>query len=266
MPHISANGIRIHYELAGPTEAPVVTLSHSLATDLHVWEPQMGPLTSRYRVLRYDTRGHGLTDATPGPYSFEQLADDVYALLGALAIDRTHFVGLSMGGMIGQTVALAHPEMLTSLVLCDTAGRTPPDARVIWDERIEIARTTGMEAHVELTLSRWFTPGFIAGHPEVVNPVRTMIRATSVEGYAGCGHAIAGLNLLDRLPAIRMPALIIVGADDPGTPVEAARAIHERIAGSGLVVIESASHLSNVEQPQTFNAALLGFIDRVEGN
>jgi len=261
--NLTANGIAVDYELTGPADAPVVTLSHSLATDFHMWRLQQPALVAAgYRVLRYDTRGHGGTDAPPGPYSLELLADDVVALLRALGIERTHFVGISMGGMIGQTLALSHPALIASLVLCDTAASLPPEAGPIWDERIEIARTSGMWAHVEGTIERWFTPAFAAARPDVVEPIRGAIGSTPVEGYAGCVEAIKGLDLLERIFAIAAPTLVMVGAQDPGTTPDAARAIQERIPGAGLVVIESASHLSNLEQPEVFNRALLDFLGR----
>jgi len=166
---VSANGISMHYTLNGPASAPVVTLSHSLATDLSMWEPQVAPLTGRYRVLRYDTRGHGGTDAPAGPYTLAQLADDARALLQALGIERTHFVGLSMGGMIGQQLGLRCPELLRSLVLCDTSSRVPAEARPAWDERIGVAEREGMAPHVEPTIGRWFTPSFAAAHRDVVD-------------------------------------------------------------------------------------------------
>jgi 3-oxoadipate enol-lactonase len=257
---ITANGISINCQLEGPAAGPVVTLSHSLATNLSMWDPQIPALVSRYRVLRYDTRGHGKTDAPGGPYSLEELAEDARALLQALGIARTHLVGLSMGGFIGQILALTYPRMLQSLVLCDTTSRVPPEAKGMWDERIRVAGTQGMEAHVEPTIGRWFTAPFREQRPDVVNPVRAMIRGTNPQGYIGCCHAIAALNLTDRLDGITAPTLIIVGEDDPATPVAASRTIHERIRGSELVILKSASHLANIEQVQSFNQALLGFL------
>jgi len=264
MPHITTNGIDVNYDFAGPEDAPVVTLSHSLATDFTMWQPQAVALRDAgYRVLRYDTRGHGGTTVPPGPYSLELLAEDVHTLLHDLGIERTHFVGISMGGMIGQTLALRHPEFLLSLVLCDTAASMPAESGPIWDERIATARADGMEAHVLGTSGRWFTPAFAATRADVIEPVREMIRATPVEGYVGCCEAIKRLDLLGRIAAISAPTLVMVGADDPGTTPAAARAIQERISGAELVIIESASHLSNLEQPEVFNRALLGFLERI---
>ena len=259
---VNANGIAMHYTLDGPEGAPVVTLSHSLATTLAMWDPQMSALTSRYRVLRYDTRGHGGTDAPAGAYSLDLLAADAAALLGALGVARTHWVGLSMGGMIGQTLALKRPDLVASLALCDTSSRVPPEARPTWADRIKTAETQGMEPLVEPTIGRWFTPGFIAGRADAVEPVRAMIRSTSPRGYAGCCHAIAALDLTERLDGITAPTVVIVGEEDQGTPVAASRAIQERIRGAELVVLKSASHLSNVEQPAAFTTALTAFLGR----
>jgi 3-oxoadipate enol-lactonase len=228
-----------------------------------MWDSQAKPLATRYRVLRYDTRGHGGTDAPAGAYSLTQLADDARALLKALGIARTHWVGISMGGMLGQTLALSTPELLQSLSLCDTSSRIPAEAKPLWDERITVAETKGREPHVEPTVSRWFTPEFVASRPDVVNRVRDMIRRTNARGYAGCCHAIRALDLTERLSSITLPTLIIVGAQDVGTPVAASRTIQERIKGSELVVLDPASHLSNLEQPEVFTKALQTFLSRV---
>ncbi len=261
---ITANGISVNYTLEGPTSGPVLTLSHSLATDLSMWDPQMPTLTSRYRVLRYDTRGHGGTDAPAGAYSLEELTEDLHALLQALGIARTHFMGLSMGGMIGQMFGLQYPHMLQGLVLCDTMSRVPTEAKPMWDDRISVAEREGMEPLVEPTLERWFTAPFRAQRRDVIDRVRAMIRSTNVHGYAGCCHAIAALNLTDRLKAITLPTLIVVGEDDPGTPVVASRTIQEQIKGSELVVLKSAAHLSNMEQPDAFNQAVTAFLAKIQ--
>jgi len=257
----TVNGISVHYELAGPPQAPVVTMSHSLATNLAMFDPTAAALRTRFRVLRYDTRGHGQTDAPQGAYSLGQLAADARALLATLGIARTHWVGVSMGGMIGQTLALESSGLFASLALCDTASRIPDEARATWDDRVRIAETRGMEPLVEPTIARWFTEPFRATRPDVVEPVRAMIRATPTAGYAGCCHAIKPLDLTERLRAIAIPTLILVGEDDPGTPVAASRAMHERIGGSTLVILKSAAHLANLEQPDAFNRALLDFLE-----
>jgi 3-oxoadipate enol-lactonase len=206
---ISANGIQMHYTLEGPADAPMVTMSHSLATDLSMWDPQAKALVQRYRVLRYDTRGHGATDAPAGAYTLTQLADDARALLKALGIARTHWIGLSMGGMIGQTLALTSPEILRSLSLCDTSSRIPADMKHVWDERIATVDAKGMDPMVEPTIARWFTPKFIETRKDVIEPVRAMIRRTPPKGYVGCCHAIKALDLTDRLKAITLPTLIM---------------------------------------------------------
>jgi 3-oxoadipate enol-lactonase len=261
--NITVNGISVHYTLEGPASGPVITMSNSLASNLSMWEPQMPVLTSRYRVLRYDTRGHGGTEATAGPYSLDELSEDVRALLRALGITRTHFIGLSMGGMIGQIIAIKYPQMLQSLVLCDTMSRVPTEAKPMWDDRIHTAETGGMEPLVEPTLARWFTEPFRQKGSPVLDQVRTMIRSTPPRGYTGCCHAIAALNLTDHLKAITLPTLIIVGEDDPATPVAASHVIHEQIRGSELVILKSAAHLSNLEQPEAFNQALTAFLPKV---
>jgi 3-oxoadipate enol-lactonase len=260
---IRVNDIDVQYVLEGPSGAPSITLSHSLATDLSMWDPQAKALATRYRVLRYDTRGHGGTDAPAGAYSLSQLADDARGLLEALGIARTHWIGLSMGGMIGQTLALSTPEILQSLSLCDTSSRIPAEAKPLWDERITVAEAKGMDPHVEPTIARWFTAKFVESRPDVVTPVREMIRRTNPRGYIGCCHAIRALDLTDRLSAITLPTLVIVGAQDVGTPLAASKTIQERIKGSELVILDPASHLSNLEQPAAFTRALQKFLDRV---
>ncbi|RLJ67860.1 3-oxoadipate enol-lactonase [Sulfurisoma sediminicola] len=255
---IKANGIDIHYEISG--KGPLVTLSHSLASDLTMWDGLAAALAGRYTVLRYDTRGHGATDAPDGPYSFAQLVGDVAGLLDQLSIERTHFVGLSMGGMIAQHFALAHPGRMDKLVVASSSSRTPPEARAIWDERIAVARAQGMQAHVEATLGRWFTASWRASHPEVMARIGALITATPVAGYAGCGAAICDLDLTDKLAAVRAPTLVLVGADDPGTPPASSEAIARAIPGARLEIVPAASHLLNIEQAATFNRLVGDFL------
>ncbi len=260
---VSVNGIQVNYTLEGPADGPSVTMSHSLATDLSMWNPQAAALARRYRVLRYETRGHGGTEAPAGAYSLSQLGDDARGLLKALGIARTHWIGLSMGGMIGQTLALSTPALLQSLSLCDTSSRIPPEMKPVWDERIATVEAKGMDPMVEPTIARWFTPKFIETRKDVIDPVREMIRRTPPKGYVGCCHAIKPLDLTDRLKAITLPTLIIVGAQDQGTPLAASQAINAQIKGSELVVLDPASHLSNLEQPEAFTSALESFLKRV---
>lgn len=260
---ISANGIDINYSIEG--EGPWLTMSHSLACNLHMWDEEAKRLSQRYKVLRYDTRGHGESGAPVGAYTLEQLADDLHGLLQALGVKSTHFVGLSMGGMIGQTYALKYPGMFNSLALCDTTSRYPAEAASVWVERIKTVEAQGMEPMVVPTLERWFTAAYRKDRPEVVEKVAAMIRTTPVPGFVGCCHAIPKINLTARLAEIRCPSLVIVGKDDPGTPVAMAEDIHQALPGSALVIIPSAAHLSNLEQPDLFNQALGAFIDKANG-
>jgi 3-oxoadipate enol-lactonase len=255
---LSSNGIGINYTVEG--KGPWVVLSHSLACNHSMWDEQADALKRHYRVLRFDTRGHGGSDAPDGAYSLDMLAEDLLGILDGLGIEETNFVGLSMGGMIGMTFALAHPGRFRSLVLCDTSSRIPPETATVWQGRIKTAAEQGMEALVEATLQRWFTEGFYKSNKAMMKRVGQMIRTTRPTGYIGCCHAIPKINLTDRLGAISCPVQIIVGEQDVGTPVAMSRAIHDAIPGSKLVIIPSASHLSNLEQPGLFDKALLGFL------
>ena len=257
---IKANGIQMNYELSGKKGAPVVVLSHSLSSSLLMWNPQMDVLNLYFQVLRYDIRGHGDSDTPLGAYTLELLGNDAIGLLDALNINQVHFIGLSMGGMIGQCLALNYPHRLKSLVLCDTASVIPSDAQPIWQERIDKARKKGMEALLEETMERWFTPAFLTKNSQMLALIQKQFLATPVPGYIGCAEAIRKLNYLDRLSEIKMPTLIMVGEDDPATPVSASVAMHERISNSKLVILPSARHLSNVEQTEAFNTALLTFL------
>ena len=258
---IEANGINIHYELSGKKQAPVVVLGHSLACSQVMWWPQIESLETHFQVLRYDTRGHGQTEAAPGAYTLEQLVADAIGMLDVLSLDQVHWVGLSMGGMIGQGVALGHPGRLSSLVLADTAAEIPAEAQPVWQERIDAAINGGMQAVAESTLERWFTSPYLAQNSPEVDRIRQQILATPVAGYVGCSEAIRRLNYLERLNAVAARTLIMVGADDPGTPVAASEAMHAQIKNSRLVVIPQAAHLSNIEQADIFTAQLMAFLE-----
>jgi len=254
------NGIELNFTVQG--SGPWVVMSHSLACDLHMWDAQVAALSKDYSVLRFDTRGHGKSDAPPGEYNLEMLAEDVHGLLDSMGIASCHWMGLSMGGMIGQVFALRYPAMLKSLILADTTSRYPAEAKNLWESRIATATEKGMEPLVEGTLSRWFTAGFLGAHREACDRVAAMIRATPVPGYVGCCHAIPKIDVTSRLKEIKCPVMVIVGEQDAGTPVEMAREIHAAMPGSELVIIPSASHLSNIEQPDGFNRAVAGFLTK----
>lgn len=257
---IKTNGIQMNYELSGKKDGPFVILSHSLGSSLVMWNPQMKALEPHFQVLRYDIRGHGRSEAPPGAYTLELLGEDAVALLDVLEIEKVHWVGLSMGGMIGQSVALNYPKRLQSLALCDTGAAIAPEAQPIWQERIDAVREKGVESQLEPTMERWFTPTFLNLNPNMLGVIRKEFLATPAQGYLGCIYAIRKLNYLDRLSIIKIPALIMVGEDDPGTPVSASEAMHQRIPSSKLVIIKSACHLSNVEQPEVFNTNLITFL------
>ena len=258
---IKIEGNLVNASLEGPESAPVVTLSHSLAAHLDMWRPQMPALAQHFRVLRYDVRGHGGTPPTPDAFGLRELAEDVRSLLSALDIPRTHFVGLSMGGMIGQQLAVDHPALLESLVLADTLSVYGPDKQAMWQERIDAASGGhGMEPLVEPTINRWFTEPFREANPAEMDWVRSMIRATSPQGFIGCCRALMALNLTDQLPNVHIPTLVLVGRQDPTTPVSGSEVITKALPNSRLVVIEDAAHISNVEQPEVFTEELMKFL------
>ena len=256
---IHANGIEIHYEISG--SGPVVAFAHSLGSDQSIWQAQKSALAGWHTVLTYDLRGHGQTAATAGAYDFNRLAADAIAVLNALKIDKASFVGISLGGMIGQAFALAAPQRLEKLVLADTTSRYPPEAQALWPERIRQIEATGLEPLVGPTLERWFTAPYRAAQPESVARIGNLIRTTPVAGYVGCCHAIAALDFTERLKALTVPTLVLVGDQDAGTPPAMARELATAIPGAQLEIIPGAAHLSNIEQAETFNRLLLQFLD-----
>ena len=259
MPRIEANGVELNYRFDGPEDAPVVVMSNSLSTSLEMWDWQLSALTDKYRMLRWDKRGHGGSAVTPPPYDLPMLVEDVRALMLGLGVERAHYVGLSTGGAIGQLFAVRYPEMVRSLVLCDTSSYVPPE---VWDGRMANARKGGMEAVARASMERWFKPAFRASRPEDVEIFRRMVTGTQMDGYIGCASALKQRMLQPLLKTISASALVIVGADDPSTPVEHSEIIHREIAGSELMVIANAAHISNVAQPDDFNRTLRTFLDR----
>ncbi|HEX5629797.1 MAG TPA: 3-oxoadipate enol-lactonase [Usitatibacteraceae bacterium] len=259
---VTVNGARLAYRFDGPEKGRVVLMSNSLMSSYDMWDWTVPALADRYRVLRYDTRGHGRSSTPPGPWSIAALADDAAGLLDALGIEAAHFVGLSMGGMVGQQLGARFPARVLSLSLCDTASEMPP--REMWEERLAIARSQGIAALAEGTLKRWFTEPFARRAPGDIEKVRAMILGTGVEGYMACACAIRDMAQTTMLLAITAPTLVLTGRQDPATTVAHATVLHRVIAGSRLVILEDAAHLSNIEQPEAFNAALRAFIDEVD--
>ncbi len=254
------NGIETHYELHGKEGAPWLVFSHSLACSARMWDPQIEALKGSYRILAYDTRGHGGSEATRGAYTLEMLADDLKALLDSLGVKAAHYCGLSMGGIIGQTFALKYPGILKTLILADTTSRNPPEALPVWQDRIRIAEEKGMAPLVQPTLDRWFTEAFRKAQPGLVAEIGKLIASTPVAGYAGCCHAIPTINVTARLKEIKAPILVMHGDQDPATPPAMSREIHENAPGSKLVVLSPAAHLSNLEQPEAFTRSAREFL------
>lgn len=250
------NGTELYYEVHGKEGAPWLVLSHSLACTVRMWDPQVAALKAKYRILNYDMRGHGASAAPSGPYSLEMLADDVLGLMQACGIERASFIGLSIGGMIGQTLALKNPAPFAKMVLADTTHTQPPEAIKQWEDRIRIAQTQGMMALVPTTMERWFTAPF-RDTPEA-KKIAALIAATPVAGYVGCGQAIMKLSTTARLKDIKLPVLALTGESDAAAA--GTRYIGEHVPGAKFVSISQAAHIANVEQPERFNQALREFL------
>ena len=251
---VTVNGVDLDTRLEGPENAPVVTLSHSLCCDLTAWDELADELKHEYRVLRYSLRGHGKSGSLPGPYTFRMLASDVAAIQDHYDIKTSHFVGLSIGGMIGQKFALMYPERMKSLVISSSLCELPEGAAALWPERIQEVQENGIEAQVDSSMERWFLEGALTYRPDLDARVREMILSTSVDGYVGCSQAIAAIDLADQIPAIQASTLVIVGREDMGTPVACSELIHRQIEDSKMVILEGASHQAAMEKPDEFNA------------
>jgi 3-oxoadipate enol-lactonase len=256
------NGRNIYYDLVGPEGGPVACFGHSLAADGGMWAEQVPALVGAgYRVLRIDMRGHGGSTAVAGGYTIDQLADDVIAVTDALAIDRFHFIGLSIGGMFGQALGIRYGKRIRSLMLCDSQPASPKDAKTRWGPRIEAVTKAGsMLPLADGTMGRWLTEGFKARHPLRWKEIRDTVVGTSVQGYIGCSRAIQNFDFRPLLPTITAPTLIVVGADDPGAPPGESRQIMELLKNGRYEEIAGARHLPNVEFPEVFNKLLLGWL------
>jgi len=258
MPTARANGVELFYRVDGAAEAPSLVLAHSLGTTLEMWDPQMPAFAKRYRVIRYDSRGHGRSEVVPGPCTMGDLGRDALALLDALRLDRAHFCGLSQGGMVGMWLGSHVPERIGKLVLCNTAPHM--DTPAGWNARMEMVRRSGMEAIAEGVMERWFTAAFRARRPEVVGSARRMLLASPPLGYLASCAAIRDVDERAGLPSIRASTLVIAGRSDAATPPAQSRAIAAAIPGARLIELDAA-HLSNLEVPDEFGAAVLGFLD-----
>ncbi|MGI8900556.1 MAG: 3-oxoadipate enol-lactonase [Nocardioides sp.] len=257
MPARAADVVPLHHRAEG--SGPAVLLGASLGTTLSLWDRLAAELARDFRVVRFDTRGHGGSPAPEGAYTVEGLAADVLALADRLEVERFGYVGISLGGAIGQMLALEHPARLTSLVLCSTAPVFGEPAT--WRDRAAQVRAGGLDALVEPTAQRWFTERFRAQHPDTVDAVMSMFRATPPDGYAGCCDALATYDVTGRLDKISTPTRVVAGADDPGTPPSAGEQLAASIPYADLVVLPDAAHITNLAQPQAFHAAVRAHLD-----
>lgn len=260
MPSVKLADGELNYRFDGPVDAPVLVLSNSLGTTLEMWDSQVPVFSEHFRVLRYDTRGHGGSSVTPGPYSIEQLGRDVLALVDSLGIDRFAFCGLSMGGLIGQWLGINAGERLTRLVICNTAAKIGTEE--VWNDRIDTVlegKEQAMRDMRDASVSRWFTPTFAERQPVQVNRITQMIASTSTAGYAANCAAVRDADYREQLSSINVPTLIVCGSKDPVTTIEHGRFIEQRVANSELVEFEAA-HLSNVEAGERFTHRVTDFL------
>ena len=257
---IEVNGASIHYVIEGAENAPWVTFSHSIAADLSFWNGQAEALAGRFRVLKYDTRGHGRSAIGDAPYSLDLLAGDVVALWDGLGIARSHFVGLSLGGMSGLVLGLENPGRVDRLVIANARTESNADFKALWDQRMALAEADGMAPIAEASLARWFTQDFIDREPQEMARVRAVIESCPAAGFIGAAAAIRDIDLHKSLGALACPTLFIAGAEDGACPAEDIRADHRAVSGSRYVELSPAAHISNLEQPQAFNEALIDFL------
>jgi len=255
-----ANGTSINYQIDGRA-GPWLMLSNSLATDLSMWDAQARELSGAFRVLRYDQRGHGKTDAPAGRYTFDILIDDALAVMDAVGIDKASFCGLSMGGATALGLAQCHPDRVERAIVADSGCASTPQSAQQWEERIAVARKGGMEPLVEPTVTRWFPPGVVAENPPYLDSVRAMIRATPVNGFIGCAAALANHDFRSSVAATKPPVLFIAGDKDGGGAVPAAmRGLHQALPTSRYVELAGAGHISNLDDPAGFTRALQNFL------
>lgn len=259
MRFVTINGRAVHCDLDGPEDAPVLVFSNSLGTDLRVWDGLAGALGARFRLLRYDLRGHGLSDGSAGPYAMADLVEDLSALLDRLGIAEAIVCGLSVGGMIAQGLSAARPELVKGLVLCDTAHRIGPPE--MWETRMAAIREGGIAAVADAILERWFSPAFRAGRPEELAGWRNMLLRIPVEGYLGTCAAIRDADQSAAARAISVPTLCLGGSEDGATPPDLVRSLADLVPGARFELIEGAGHLPCVERPDILAALITGFLE-----
>lgn len=253
------DGCQIAYRMDGPEDAPVLLLSNSLGTDMAMWDPQLPTFTQQFRVVRYDSRGHGCSDSPAGGYSMDLLGRDALQLLDHLGIERAHFCGLSKGGMVGQWLGVRAPERIERLILANTSAYMGPPAN--WQSRIEGVLRDGMEPLAIASVQRWFTEGFPEREPQSAEPIKQMLLACNPVGYAGCCAAIRDMDLRPTAGLIVAPTLVIAGSQDPSTSVAEGQWLVDQMQNGTLALLDAA-HLSNVEVPADFSANVMAFISR----
>lgn len=249
------------WQIDGPPSAPAVVLLHAIATHHGLWAPQIPVWSTRFRILSIDFPGHGASEPRSQINSIDAYADALAQVLIKESIETATLVGLSLGGMVAQAFGLMFPERVRSLALCNTSARTPPQMHEVWSQRKQDALQHGMTKQAPATLARWFTPGFAESAPLHVARIAEMIESTTVAGYVAAIEAIQGLDLLDELPGLRMPVLVVAGRDDKAATPEIANAMSERLSDSSLVILDGAAHLSNVEQPVAFTETVGAFLE-----
>jgi 3-oxoadipate enol-lactonase len=255
---VKANGISINYQIDGSEGAPWVVLSNSLATSTAMWDEQAAALKDKFRVLRYDQRGHGGTEAPAGRYTYETLLADAMALLDSLSIKKAHFGGLSMGGATALGLAERHPDRFDRIMVFDSPCQSTPQSSQQWEERIAVAQKQGIEALVEPTIARWVPPDIVAKNPPHVDKIRDMIRATPVNGFIGCAAALADHDYASAVTTVKNPVLFLSGEKDAAAAPM--RKLHEKLAGSRYVEVPGAGHISNMDSPAAFTKAIRDFL------
>ncbi len=263
MSKITVNGIGLNVQIDGDQQAdkPWIILSNSLGSNLSMWDGQIPLLSQRYRVLRYDTRGHGASDVPPGHYRLDQLEADVIALMVAHRTDTAAFMGLSMGGMTGMGLALKHPARFSRVVVCDARADGPDAFRKSWDDRAAFIRANGMAALVPSTLERWLTPGFQQQHPDKTQWIGEMVANTDPDGYIGCAMALQQLDYLKDLPKITIPVLYVGGESDVAAMPDVMQPMADATPGARYVPVPNAAHIANVDNPSGFASAISDFLE-----